>query len=76
MSTCDWLDLETLGSQLIMPKNLPTHWEVHCSSLFYFCPKEPKKSGICDEIWVSVNVSCADFFGDSTSIEEFGQGES
>jgi hypothetical protein len=27
MSTCNWLDLQTLGSQPIsMPKNLPDHW--------------------------------------------------
>ena len=25
MSTCDQLDLQTLGFQLIMPKNLPDH---------------------------------------------------
>jgi hypothetical protein len=25
MSTCNRLDLQTLGSQLIMPKNLPNH---------------------------------------------------
>ena len=25
MSTCNRLDLQTLGSQLIMPKNLPDH---------------------------------------------------
>ena len=25
MSTCNWLDLQTLGSQPIMPKNLPNH---------------------------------------------------
>ena len=25
MSTCNQLDLQTLGSQLIMPKNLPDH---------------------------------------------------
>jgi hypothetical protein len=25
MSTCNWLDLQTLGSQPIMPKNLPKH---------------------------------------------------
>ena len=25
MSTCNWLDLPTLGSQPIMPKNLPDH---------------------------------------------------
>ena len=29
MLTCNWLDLQTLGSQPIMPKNLPNHWEVH-----------------------------------------------
>ena len=26
MSTCNQLDLQTLGSQPIMPKNLPDHW--------------------------------------------------
>ena len=26
MSTCNWLDLQTWGSQLVMPKNLPDHW--------------------------------------------------
>ena len=26
MSTCNWLELQTLGSQPIMPKNLPNHW--------------------------------------------------
>ena len=26
MSTCNRLDLQTLGSQPIMPKNLPHHW--------------------------------------------------
>jgi hypothetical protein len=25
MSTCNWLDLQTLGSQPIIPKNLPDH---------------------------------------------------
>jgi hypothetical protein len=25
MSTCNWLDLQTPGSQPIMPKNLPKH---------------------------------------------------
>jgi hypothetical protein len=28
MSTCNWLDLQTLGSQPIMPKNLPDHWSL------------------------------------------------
>jgi hypothetical protein len=26
MSTCNRLDLQTLGSQPIMPKDLPDHW--------------------------------------------------
>ena len=26
MSTCNRLDLQTLGYQLVMPKNLPDHW--------------------------------------------------
>ena len=30
MSTCNRLDLQTLGSQPIMPKNLPNHWLVLC----------------------------------------------
>ena len=29
MSTCNWLDLQTLGSQPVMPKNLPDHWSGH-----------------------------------------------
>jgi hypothetical protein len=27
MSTCNQLDLQTLGSRPIMPKHLPDHWE-------------------------------------------------
>ena len=26
LSTCNRLDLQTLGSQPVMPKNLPDHW--------------------------------------------------
>ena len=26
MSTCNWLDLQTLESQLIMLKKFPNHW--------------------------------------------------
>ena len=26
MSTCNWLDLQTLGSQPVVPNNLPDHW--------------------------------------------------
>ena len=33
MSTCNRLDLQTLGSQPIMPKNLPDH----CSGYQYWC---------------------------------------
>ena len=28
MSTCSWLDLQSLGSQPVMLKNLPDHWAV------------------------------------------------
>ena len=31
MSTCNRLDLQTLGSQSVMPKNLPNHWVVENS---------------------------------------------
>ena len=31
MSTCNRLDLQTLGSQPIMPKNLPDHRHTQCS---------------------------------------------
>ena len=33
MSTCNRLDLQTLGCQLIMPKNLPNHWFTRTPSL-------------------------------------------
>ena len=36
VSTCNQVDLETLESRLIMPKNLP----VHCSSLGAGCSKD------------------------------------
>jgi hypothetical protein len=36
MSTCKQLDLQTLGSQLIMPKNLPDH----CMTI--------RKRNVCD----------------------------
>ena len=29
MSACNRLDLQTLGSQLVMLKNLPNHWWIH-----------------------------------------------
>ena len=32
MSTCNRLDLQTLGSQPVMPKNLPDHWRQLLSS--------------------------------------------
>ena len=47
MSTCNQLDLQTLGSQLVMPKNLPdncacqltiTPWNfLTANSTTYFC---------------------------------------
>ena len=39
MSTCNQLDLQTLRSQLVMPKNLPNHWpsyEFHFEGLSNF----------------------------------------
>ena len=35
MSTCNRLDLESLGSQPIMPKNLPDHWMALLHSLVH-----------------------------------------
>ena len=29
MSTCNRLDLQILGCQLVMPKNLPDYWFIH-----------------------------------------------
>ena len=26
MSTCNWVNLQRVGSQLVMPKNVPDHW--------------------------------------------------
>jgi hypothetical protein len=34
MSTCNRLDLQTLGSQPIVPKNLPHHCDGHDSCMF------------------------------------------
>jgi hypothetical protein len=34
MSTCNRLDLQTLGSQPVMPKNLPDHWSSQRISFF------------------------------------------
>ena len=43
MSTCDQLDMETLGSRSVMPKNLPRHciwyqiiWLFYCIGIPYF----------------------------------------
>jgi len=36
MSTCNQLDLQTLGSQPVMPKNLPAH----CRTLLWILPFE------------------------------------
>ena len=33
MSTCNRLDLQTLGSQSIMPKNLPDYWFCVCKKV-------------------------------------------
>ena len=38
MSTCDRWDLQTLGSQLILPRNLPNHWATAASGHIYLIP--------------------------------------
>ena len=44
MSKCKWLDLQTLGSQSIMPKNLPYQWpqplhpKNECTGCFALAP--------------------------------------
>ena len=35
MSTCNRLDLQTLGSQPVMPQNLPDHWSAPTQSSLY-----------------------------------------
>ena len=35
MSACNRLDLQTLGSQPVMPKNLPDHWVEPRVELYY-----------------------------------------
>ena len=44
MTTCNWLDIGTLGSWLIMPKKLPTHIEGHL-------PHEPR--AVTMKLWES-----------------------
>ena len=42
MPTCNRLDLQTLGSQPIMPSNLPDHWCIYLTLIFAsFCAQEP-----------------------------------
>ena len=43
MSTYNWLDLQTLGSQSIMPKNLPDHWLQLCSNIILIFIQPIKK---------------------------------
>jgi hypothetical protein len=42
MSTCNRLDLQTLGSQPVMPKNLPDHWAKPSQPLSRLPRKEPR----------------------------------
>ena len=66
--------LESLTYCLIVNRYLRAIQHVYfflCS----LCPNE-SKSTICCYILVSVNVSYAGFFGDSTFVEEYGHGES
>ena len=60
MSTCNQLDLQTLGSQPIMPKNLPYHW---------FKPKKegstlkPSSSTLgTREVWNSITLAYQTLF--------------
>ena len=68
MSTCNWLDLETLGSRLTMPKNLPRHtlgrktWSGQSKD----CEKwELWKSWIArngDQLWITIFVNLGLFW--------------
>ena len=54
MSTCSRLDLQTLGSQPVMPENLPDHWSKHD-------PKVEKPKTVNDHynyIWYLVYTIC------------------
>ena len=42
MSTCNQLDLQTLGSQLIMPKNLPQSLQL----TMYYSPEEATRKSL------------------------------
>ena len=39
MWTRNGLDLQTVGSQLVMPKNLPDHWGGNFAEHFFVKPK-------------------------------------
>ena len=47
ITTCNRLDLETLGSRLLMPKNLPGHW--YSSSTFISCSSGFLHSTVIEE---------------------------
>ena len=44
LSTCNQLDLETVGSQPILGSNLPEHWEELCHYIFKCYTTEFSKS--------------------------------
>ena len=50
MWTCNRLDLETLGSQPVLPKNLPNHWfewvSIHFRSICAISTIESMEVGI------------------------------
>jgi hypothetical protein len=53
MSTCNWLDLQSVGSRPIMPKNLPNHW----TGAAYFWPRWPNCIRVALCHWAPVLTS-------------------
>ena len=62
MSTCNWLDLQTLGSQAVILKNLPDHW---CRLLpfltFSLCKFQNALQGSCLCCCLHLCLGCALF---------------
>ena len=52
MWTCNRLDMQTLRSQLLMPKNLPDYRWIGCNLGTFFCQLELQKVGGCELVSV------------------------
>ena len=50
MSTCDRLNLQPLGSQPIMPKNLPHH----CIAVYLFLPPRRQAASFISSPWLAI----------------------